>query len=264
MNTIRPQVFAGSFYPEDEQELKETINKYLRKAKLPVVKGEIKALISPHAGFIYSGPTAAYGYKLIKKKTYQNVILLGPSHKMMFQNIALSNFAFWRTPLGNVLCSPLYKKLKDEHDFQLLNEVHALEHSLEVQLPFLQTVLKDFRITPLVTGRVRNHKEIAVQIKEHLDDKTLIIVSSDLSHYLPYEQANTTDKKTIKQILDLDSEIDHEQACGADGIIILIELAKLFGWKAKLLDYRNSGDTAVDKNKVVGYTSIVFYESASR
>lgn len=264
MTTIRPQVFAGSFYPEDEQELKEIISKYLRKAKPPVVKGEIKALISPHAGFIYSGPTAAYGYKLIKNKKYKNVILLGPSHKMMFQNIALSNFAFWKTPLGNILCSPLYKELNDKYDFQLLNEVHAFEHSLEVQLPFLQTVLKDFKITPLVTGRVGNHKEIAEQIKEYIDDKTLIIVSSDLSHYLPYKQANTTDKKTIKQILELDIEIDREQACGADGIIILIELAKLCNWKVKLLDYRNSGDTAADKNQVVGYTSIVFYKSASR
>jgi AmmeMemoRadiSam system protein B len=261
MNDLRPAAFAGSFYPEDEVELKNQINKYLKAAVIPKdLVRQIKAIIVPHAGFIYSGPVAAYGYKLIKGIKYKNVIIFGPSHQMMFQNIALTNFEFWKTPLGNTQLSPLSKKLQEESYFNSLDEVHAFEHSIEVQLPFLQTVLKDFRITPLVTGRVDNHKEIAKSLNEHLDKDTLIVVSSDLSHYLPYEEANKIDNKTIKQILELDTDIDPEQACGADGIIILIELAKLLKWKAKLLDYRSSGDTAGDESRVVGYASIVFYK----
>lgn len=270
---LRPPAFAGSFYPEDEQELKNQINQFLKEAVLPqnFVKGlRPKALISPHAGYIYSGPVAAYGYKLIKSMKYKNVIIFGPSHRMMFQNIALTNFEFWKTPLGIVQLSPLSKKLQEESYFNSLDEVHAFEHSIEVQLPFLQTVLKDFRITPLAAGRVDNHKEIAKVLSKHLDKDTLIVASSDLSHYLPYKEAEKIDNKTIKNILEFDTDIDPEQACGADGIIILMELAKLLKWKAKLLDYRNSGDTAGlpdealakagDKSQVVGYASIAFYK----
>lgn len=259
MNDLRPPAFAGSFYPEDEKELKNQINQYLKATVAPQdIAGDVKALIAPHAGYIYSGPVAAYGYKLIKGKKYRNVIILGSSHRMMFPNIALTNFEFWKTPLGNMQLSPLSKELQEETHFNSLDEVHAFEHSIEVQLPFLQTVLKDFRITPLATGRINNHRKIAQILKDSLNNKTLIVVSSDLSHYLPYEEANKIDKRTIKQISELDTDIDPEQACGADGIIILMELAKLLKWKVKLLDYRNSGDTAGDKSQVVGYASIAF------
>jgi AmmeMemoRadiSam system protein B len=179
---------------------------------------------------------------------------------MMFSGIALTNFELWQTPLGNIPSSSLYEKLDDKINFKLLNEAHAFEHSIEVQLPFLQTVLKDFRITPLLTGRVDRHKEIAVKLKEYINDNTLLIVSSDLSHYRPYKEAKRCDSETVKQILSLDANIDQEQACGDDGIKILIELAKMLKWKVKLLDYRNSGDTAGDKSQVVGYAAIVFYE----
>lgn len=261
MTNLRPPAFAGSFYPNDEDELKSQISKYLKEAVPPEdIPGNIKALIVPHAGYIYSGPVAAYGYKLLKNKKYKEVIILGTSHRMMFPNIALTNFEFWKTPLGNVQLSPLSGNLQKEDYFSSLDEVHAFEHSIEVQLPFLQTVLKDFRITPLATGRVDNHKEIAKTLKNDLNKETLIVVSSDLSHYLPYKEAKKIDNKTIKQILELDTDIDPEQACGADGIIILTELAKLLKWKVKLLDYRNSGDTAGDKSQVVGYASIDFYK----
>jgi AmmeMemoRadiSam system protein B len=263
MLPIRPAAFAGQFYPADEAELKAQIEEFLKEAKPKKLKGKVKALIVPHAGYQYSGPVAAYGYKLLELSTVNrqlSAVLLGPSHRMMFPGIALSNFDFWQTPLGNVHAYSLYKKLLDDVDFKLVNEAHAFEHSIEVQLPFLQTVVKDLKITPLLTGRVDEHKQIAKRLSENIDDKTLIIVSSDLSHYLPYKEAVEIDKETIDQILNLDTYIESEQACGTSGIIILIELAKLLGWKAKLLDYRNSGDTSGDKDKVVGYASIAFYK----
>jgi AmmeMemoRadiSam system protein B len=258
MTNIRPQVAAGSFYPEDEKELKSQIENYLKSVKKIDFKGSIKAVISPHAGYIYSGPVAAYSYKTIIKKNFREVIIIGLSHQMMFQGIALSNFSFWKTPLGNVPSSSLYKKLEDENSFKLLNEAHVFEHSIEVELPFLQTVIGSFLITPMLTGRINNHKEIAEIISRYIHEKTLIVVSSDLLHYLPYEEANKIDKETIEKILNFDTDIEHERACGADGIIILLELARLLNWKVKLLDYRNSGDTCGDKSQVVGYASIVF------
>jgi len=258
MTTLRPPAFAGTFYPADEEELKKLVKKYVSNVPKINLTGKVKALISPHAGYIYSGPIASYGYSLLSKQSFKNVILLGPSHQMTFQNIALNNFSFWRTPLDIIPLSPVSKELQTESFFQLLNEVHAFEHSIEVQLPFLQTVLDKFEVTPLATGRIMNHKEIAKTLIKHIDETTLIIASSDLSHYLPYKKAQTEDKKTTEMILELNSNISHEQACGADGINILIEIAKQLKWKPKLLDYRNSGDTAGDKTKVVGYTSIIF------
>ncbi|MDD3648422.1 MAG: AmmeMemoRadiSam system protein B [Candidatus Dojkabacteria bacterium] len=264
MMNIRPPAFAGSFYPEDEEELKKCILKHIHEANPEAVPGQIKALISPHAGYEYSGPVAAFGYKLLHEAKNQytsaNVQILGPSHKVMFSNIALTSYTFWRTPLGIVALSPLSNKLKEESDFSLVNEAHLFEHSIEVQLPFLQSVLDEFKITPLATGRVNDHKEAAYILNDKLDANSLIIASSDLSHYLPYRKAQETDKETIDNILAFDSFIEPEQACGVDGILILNEIAKMNNWKAKLLDYRNSGDTSGDKQKVVGYASIVYYE----
>ncbi|MFC1780505.1 AmmeMemoRadiSam system protein B [Patescibacteria group bacterium] len=269
MFAIRPSAFAGQFYPESKKELKSQIEEFLKEANPKDIKGKVKALISPHAGYQFSGPIAAYGYKLLRDTKYlpsgrhgeiQDTIILGTSHHMMFPGVALTNFSYWETPLGKVRSSSLHKKLESNPNFSLVNEAHISEHSIEVQLPFMQSVLKDFQITPVLTGRVDNHKEIAQTLSKHLDERSLIIVSSDLCHYLPYEEANEEDNKTIQQILDFDTYIDSEQACGTDGIIILIEIAKLLKWKVKLLDYRNSGDTAGDKDKVVGYTSIIFYK----
>lgn len=260
MKPIRPQAFAGSFYPEDEEELKKSIKSYLSDAKVSEIKGEIRAIISPHAGYPYSAPVAASAFKLIQKSNFREIVIIGTSHKMMFSGMALSNFGFWQTPLGTVPSSSLFKKLEEDFNFQLLNEAHVFEHSIEVQLPFLQSVMKDFYITPIATGRINDHKEIAEKISKFINKDTLIIASADFSHYLPYKEAQKIDKKTIKKIINLKTNINHEESCGANGIIILVELAKLLKWKAKLLDYRNSGDTEGEKNEVVGYASIVFYK----
>ncbi|MBN2016476.1 AmmeMemoRadiSam system protein B [Candidatus Dojkabacteria bacterium] len=262
MTTIRPPAFSGSFYPEDEQGLKNSVNKYLLDAKPSDPVKEIKAVISPHAGYAYSGPIAAYGYKIIQARGQKakNIIIIGTSHRMMFQGVALSNFDLWQTPLGSIPSSTLYKELNDGSTFKLLNEAHAFEHSIEVQLPFLQTILCDFEITPLNTGRITSHKEIALALNNYIKEDTLLVVSSDFSHYLSYKEAKKCDEKTIKKILALESTINQEEACGAAGIMILIELAKLNHWKPKLLDYRTSGDTSGEKTKVVGYASIIFHK----
>ena len=260
MNDIRPATLAGSFYPDSEDELKKLIKTYLEEVNVPKVSGNIKGLVSPHAGITCSGPTAAFAYKLIKGKNYKNVIIIGPSHRVMFSGIALANFKFWKTPLGIVNVSKLNNNLVQEDNFNLVNEAHIYENSIEIQLPFLQYVLEEFEITPLATGRINDHKEIALTLKKHIEKDTLIIASTDLSHYLPYDSAKKIDKRTIKQIEEFDTSFDHEQACGADSVKIIIELARMLEWEIKFLDYRNSGDTIGDKSKVVGYASFAFYK----
>lgn len=260
MTSSRQPVFAGTFYPSDKIELKNSIERYLSEATVPKFNGEIKALICPHAGYVYSGPTAAVSYKMIIGKGYKDVILLGPSHRMAFSNLMISNYQSWQTPLGEVETSPVQKNLIEEQGIMLSNEIHDVEHSLEVQLPFLQMTLKSFKITPLLTGQVDSELEMADMLNLHCPSDTLWIISSDLSHYLPYQKAIETDKITIEKILALDGKISSDDACGHSGITILIELAKRNGWRAKLLDYRNSADTAGDKRAVVGYASIIFYK----
>ncbi len=260
MNTIRPSVLAGTFYSSDPDQLKNQINEFLEKAKK--IKGikNPKAVIVPHAGYQYSAQVAVHAYKQLINKNFNKIFIIGPSHRVLFQGIALTNFTDWKTPLGIIQASKLWKEIQNESSFSVLNEIHTFEHSIEVQLPFLQTILKKFTIIPLITGRIQNHKEIAGTIINYLDENSLLVISTDLSHYLSYKQAQKIDNKTNKQILNLDTEIDHEQACGADGVIISIEIAKLLKWKVKLLDYKNSGDTAYDKSKVVGYSSFIFYK----
>lgn len=260
MSTRQPAV-AGTFYPGDATELKNLISEFLAAAKLRIA-GKVMGLISPHAGYIYSGPIAAFGYKAIPKTT-KEIILIGPSHHAYFSGLALSDFTSWQTPLGQVAASSSYKGLLSNANFKLSNDAHIPEHSLEVELPFLQEVLGEFEILPIVTGEISEFKSIANDLAKLIDKDTVIAVSSDLSHYLPYDTAVKADKNAIQKILNRKSTILQEEACGADGINILIEIAKLKGWKPKLLDYRNSGDTAGEKDQVVGYASIVFIGCSS-
>jgi len=257
---IRPMQFAGSFYPSSSLELESMIEAFLKNATPQKPDGKIQAIISPHAGYIYSGLVAAYGYKLLQNNQYKEVILLGPSHQVPCQGLAICDFNEWETPLGNVPVSKNNESILKYKMVQLLNKAHIAEHSIEVQLPFLQTVLKKFSILPITTGSIEKHKEVAETLNKYSKDTTFIIVSSDLSHYLPYDDAQRIDNKTTESILDGELDISHDRACGADGILILMHLAKMNNWKATLLDYRNSGDTAGDKQAVVGYASIAFTE----
>ena len=256
---------AGLFYPAEKDKLKNTIKIFLAKAR-PDFKEKPKALIVPHAGYIYSGLIAAYGFKTIESYDFKEVILLGPSHHFPFYGLALDENKFWQTPLKK---TPLFEKkelLKEKEIFFKEKRIHQPEHSLEVELPFLQTVLRNFKIMPLLTGTKTDITKTAKILSCILKNDSLLVVSSDLSHYLPYNEAKKTDLQTINYILNKDvlSFLKNGEACGKIAILILLYIAKALNWQSKLLIYANSGDTAGPKNQVVGYTAIAFYPESQK
>jgi len=261
---VRYSQFAGTFYPYEQLALKKIIDGYLHHATVEKLKSQPKALIVPHAGYIYSGPVAAYAFKLIENCSYEKVFLLGPSHHFSFDNLVSCAKGYWQTPLGEVeqLSKSDFPKLKRKKEIVESSEIHQQEHSLEVQLPFLQTVLKDFKIFSLLVGNIIDYKKINDILLSIYDEKTLILVSSDLSHYLPYNQAKMIDKVTIDAILANDIQRFHEygNACGKKSIEILLNIANKKQWKSKLLCAMNSGETSGDKKQVVGYASIAYFE----
>ncbi len=250
---VRKPAVAGMFYPKNADELKQMLNSFLEQAEEIKLKGKLKAIIVPHAGYIYSGIVAAQAYHLLKKHQFKKVILLGPSHYIAFYGAAIADEDFL-TPLGKVKCGDVTGWTK-EGLIETSPEAHLKEHSLEVQLPFLQETLGDFELYALVLGTI-NEAKLAKFISEKLDDETLVIASSDLSHYFSYDKAVLKDNETISNILNGESaDLD---ACGRVPIKVLIHLAELKGWKPQLIDYRNSGDTAGDKSRVVGYASVAW------
>ena len=260
---IRPPAAAGRFYPADEEELKNLLSSFWPASTRH--NPRIKAILSPHAGYIYSGPTAAKAYALLEPSHYSNIILLGPSHFFGVAGLAGDNHDFWQTPLGVVRL----KKLPLELPFSFSErEFHLPEHSLEVQLPFLQYSLKqEFTISPFLTSIPKYLEEVTNFINQNLDEKTLLVVSSDLSHYYPQELAVSKDRFTIETILNLDletalrspdSEYPAIEACGQWAIAILIKLARENNWQPQLVDYTTSAQTSGDYNSVVGYASIIF------
>ncbi len=259
----REAAVAGSFYPAGEKELKQMIEKFLKQAKDIKITGKLRGLVVPHAGYVYSGLTAAYGYKLLMKEKPQpdKIILLGPAHFGMFVGIAESGADKWMTPLGPVKTGSLSGEIADRTILNVYPQVHGPEHNLEVQLPFLQTVMKkNFTVYPILTGEI-NPAVLANAIEPILDGDTLLLVSSDLSHYHPYENAKKLDAVANESVPDLDfKKAEYIEACGKTAILTLMQIAKSKGWKGKLLDYRNSGDTAGPKDGVVGYGAYAFYK----
>ena len=259
---VRPPAVAGLFYPGDRAGLSRNVAEMLsaapRRDRQPP-----KALIAPHAGYIYSGPIAASAYALLAplRDVVKRVVLLGPTHRVAVRGLALPASTRFATPLGPVeLDVAAYEKLQGLPQVGVSDEAHALEHSLEVHLPFLQTVLADFKLVPLAVGHAS-----AVEVAEVIEalwggPETLIVVSSDLSHYLPYKDAQSIDRETAEAVLKLDTAIDHEHACGATPVAGLALAARRHALEPELLDLRNSGDTAGDKSRVVGYASFAFYE----
>ena len=248
----RHAAVAGAFYPAGKEELESMLNKFLKNVPDIALKKEPKALVAPHAGYIYSGPVAAYAYALLKKFKKQKIILLGPSHSFHFNDIIADVNDYWETPLGRV-------KLM-QNNFPKLEQAHFNEHCLEVQVPFLQKTLENFEILPLVAGDI-NPKKISEKIIPLLDDNTLLIISSDLSHFHDYGTATRLDQNTIKAIQNLDcGKAEREaEACGKIPIMAVIDIARKLKWKCKLLSYKNSGDVVGDKSQVVGYASFAFY-----
>lgn len=259
--STRVPAVAGMFYPDGAHHLASTVREMLADA--PERDLAVKALIVPHAGYVYSGPIAASAYAALgtRAAAISRVVLFGPAHRHWVPGMAASAVDAFSTPLGTV---PLDRKAIAATlrlpQVELNDTAHAEEHSLEVQLPFLQTVLDDFSIVPFVVGGARSSEVAEVMELLWGGPETLIVVSSDLSHYLPYAEACAEDRTTVDSVLRRQLLAHHEQACGATPINGLIEVARHRNLRATLLDLRNSGDTAGDKSRVVGYGAIAFAE----
>jgi len=259
MTVIRQPAVAGMFYPLDALKLSQDIKTYLANAK-PVDQNP-KALIVPHAGYMYSGPIAASAYATLQRvaSRIRRVVLLGPTHRVAVHGLALPGADAFDTPLGRVMLDAEgARAIAQLPQVVTSPQAHALEHSLEVQLPFLQSVLSDFTLLPLAVG-MATADEVAVVLEAVWGgEETLIVISSDLSHYLPYETAQQVDNRTAQEILDLHQPIPHDQACGGTPISGLIVAAKKHHLTPHLLDLRNSGDTAGSHDQVVGYAAFAF------
>ncbi len=258
----RAPVFAGAFYPSEKDELARTIDNLLENAEKKELGGKVKALIVPHAGYFYSGQIAATGFKQIESE-YETVFLLGPSHRYPLTGISILNVDEYYTPLGSSKLSKKAKEILKEGDAKTIPEAHLQEHSLEVELPFLQRKLKKFEIVPILVGKT-NPSELKEMLSKYLGEKDLIVVSVDLSHYHSYEDALALDSYTIEQILELnEEEILNAEIDAPWAVSGVLKLAKEKSWKPRFLAYANSGDITGNLSRVVGYSAIAFVEELS-
>jgi AmmeMemoRadiSam system protein B/AmmeMemoRadiSam system protein A len=256
---VRPAAVAGMFYPGAPDELREVVRTLLKGVHGVKVPGKIRGLVSPHAGYIYSGSVAAAGYRQIDPST-RTVILLGPSHRVPLAAASIAEAQAYRTPLGDVLLARLASVLRRLPSFESVSEAHLKEHSLEVQLPFLQVMLQELEIVPILTNSSAP-KALATALAPYIDENTLVVASSDLSHYYSYKTATALDRICTTAISGGKfADMPLCEACGKQAVLTLMHVAKIKGWQGMLVDYRNSGDTAGGKNRVVGYASIAFVD----
>lgn len=258
---VRPSIAAGQLYPADPATLTAQLHTLLGRAERHPGTPPPKALIVPHASYMYSGPVAASAYSMLEplRSTIRRVVLIGPSHHHAFAGIALPCCSAFETPLDRI-------ELDSEAIFSIANEpgvvfddaAHAQEHSLEVQLPFLQSTLDHFKLLPLAIGTVEPETLAALIDKLWGGPETLIVVSSDLSHHHPYPRAREKDLGTVDQVLSGKTTVVEEQACGATAINALQRVSQARGLLPRVLDVRNSGDTAGSRQRVVGYAAICF------
>lgn len=267
MHTVRPAAVAGTFYPARDCTLSSAVRDLMADAA-PVPDSTLpapKALIVPHAGYIYSGATAAQAYARLRpaRSRIRRVVLLGPVHHVPVRGLALPGVEAFATPLGEIAIDPVgVAALTALPQVLVSAAAHAPEHSLEVQLPFLQLALDDFKLVPLAVGDAT-----AAEVAEVLERlwggaETLIVISSDLSHFLPYRMAQTVDHETVRHILEFSAAITHQQACGGTPINGLLLAAKRHGLRPELLELCNSGDVTGDKGRVVGYAAFAFLPCA--
>ncbi len=271
----RQPAVAGMFYPASPIELSSQIDSFLGKAEMPPLQGQVVAIISPHAGYVYSGQVAAYGYKTVKGKPYDLVVVLSPSHRAYFKGASVYTAGDYLTPLGvaKVDIESCEALLAQDSFIQFHPQVHEQEHALEVQVPFLQRALADFKLLPIVMGS--QDMASCKRLKEALlpvikGKKVLVVASSDLSHYHPDREARELDNRIIKAVEHFDPdelnnllETGKAEACGGGPIITAILVSSALGaTHAKVLTYANSGDVSGDRQAVVGYLSAVFYKNS--
>ena len=262
---LRPPAVAGTFYPQEAAGLRAAVAQHMAECTAPAGTRRPKALIVPHAGYPYSGTVAGCAFRLLQETdgTVRHVVLLGPSHRVPLRGLALPSVAAFATPLGAIPIDEAgRRRLRELGLAGIADGPHAAEHSLEVQLPFLQCVLRgEFDLLPIAAGLAP--PELVARALEAVWNgaDTLVVISSDLSHYHTFDEARRIDATTTRAILEKRSDLADAQACGARCINGLMQVARRRGLTAELLDQRNSGDTAGDRSRVVGYGSYALYES---
>lgn len=268
MNAIRKPAVAGTFYPDDASVLRREVQKHLSTVIGDDTKSAPKAIIAPHAGYRFSGDVAASAYTLLKPAAdrISRVVLMGPCHKVSVTGLALSGADYFETPLGRVeIDKAAEATVADMPQVSVFAPTHAQEHSLEVHIPFLQEVLGEFKLVPFVVGEASPADVAEVLEKLWGGPETIIVISSDLSHFLDYDAAQKIDQRTCDAIEHLDpAKIERGGACGRFPVGGLLHYAKAHGMSVKTLDVRNSGDTAGNKDRVVGYGSWAFYEGPKK
>ncbi|MBU3911455.1 MAG: AmmeMemoRadiSam system protein B [Candidatus Omnitrophica bacterium] len=269
---VRRSAVAGTFYPADKHELTQTVDTFLANVKKIDIKGRPLAIIVPHAGYAYSGQVAAHGFKQLEGTDFKKIIIISPSHYVGFDGISVYNKGFFETPLGRIKVNEELadRIIKTDKRFLFYPEAHEKEHAIEVELPFLQRIYKgkDFSIVPIAMGSplMEDARILSGALYDVIDDDTLLIISVDLSHYHPYDEAVKLDTSGISAVEKLDADWLLEQLRDGDteidapiAVLASIMLANSYNARAKVLRYANSGDVTGDKSRVVGYSSIVMY-----
>ena len=261
MPAIRPPAVAGAFYPDDPRVLRRYVINALSDAARDLPEtGDVRAIVVPHAGYIYSGPLAARAFAALgRNRNVRRIVLMGPAHTVPLHGIAAPAWDVFETPLGPVKVDKEARgKIAALPGVTVDNLPHAREHSLEVELPFIQTIFPGVPVLPLVVGAA-TPQDVARVMDALWDDGTVFVISSDLSHYEPYEAARRHDAATARAVEQLDyAHIGPHDACGAHPLSGLLLEARARGLKPLLLDLRNSGDTAGDRSRVVGYGAWAF------
>jgi len=263
-NQSRKPAYAGSFYPAGKTQLESAVYGFLRKAALAKAPGVLRALIVPHAGYVYSSATAGTAYSVLSQLASQpkNILLLGPSHNALFSGLATCGAAEWQMSMGKVASGAIDEICGDSDLLIDACEAHAPEHCLEVQLPFLQAVMKkDFKVYPALTSETDEESAADYLAAAMKKPENFLIVSSDLSHFFPLAKAKSVDSRSCEIISSLDvSHAKEIDACGKTGIIIAMLLARKLGWKCMQLGYSTSAEASGDDSRVVGYGAFAFYK----
>lgn len=277
LEKIRESVIAGTWYPGNPQELTQEIQRYLSRVQDTPLGGRLKALIVPHAGYMYSGGVAAHAYKLLLQQSFDRVIVVAPSHRAFFQGASVYDLGGYRTPLGVVpLDHEIVGQLKKESDaIRYVPQADAQEHALEIQLPFLQVALGEFRLTPVIMGEqtLENCQQLAAAVSRVCQGKdVLLVASTDLSHFHPYEKAKQLDQVVVDRLKDFDPialeaalRRGECEACGGGPMTAVLMAAREIGAnKVRILQYANSGDVTGDKSRVVGYLSAAVIDNPGK